>query len=403
MFFNRVAEQSLVGHCLLDIANLSVAQSLYGDGKHFTLETQKMLQAIYAIADAGESITPTTMAVVTNTDLATWNLCLSHARSTELPTVITALSQAVYVKESRELAKLIAAPETSYVDTLALASQMGELAPPTKMDFGLSRVLEEIDHVDMPQFNTHLTSLHDVIGGFIEGTVINIGGRPAMGKTTLALDIAYELAKQGRRVFIQSYEMTARQVVERKLVSYMMGIKQNELDGWRRNPVLAHRVRQAMEQLVAMDNLMISDLGRPFEQTVGDWDQADPEFVVLDYLQLITSGGRYENQNVMYEGITSKIQGFAKGHNKRRKLTTMIVCCQLNREVERRDDKRPILSDLRGSGGNEQNCSYVLFPFLPHYYDPEANPLLGELILAKNRYGNVATVPVRCSDTGHFQ
>lgn len=402
MYFNRAAEKAMLGYCLTNHDHLNTFLALYGGGEHFTPETRGMLDSIRIVAAGGGEVTPNSMAVATNTNPNDWADCL-NAATVPIENVVAALSSAIYIKQSRELAKAIATPNTSYQETLALSKQIGELAPPMVDDFGLSRVLTEIDSVGAPRYRTHFEELHQQLGSFVEGTVAVIGARPAMGKTTLLLDILYELALHGRTVFIQSCEMTSRQVVELKLISYMLGIPSSGMDNWRVNPILAVRVREAMAKLNRMSNFMISDTYVPIEQMISIWDQVGAEFYGLDYLQLTSSKGRYENREVMYSTITNLIQTFAKGKNARRKLATVLICSQLNRDVERREDKRPTLSDLRGSGAVEQDCSLVIFPYRPGYYDPEQDQRNGELIVAKNRYGQTGTIGVRCSPHGHFE
>ena len=114
--------------------------------------------------------------------------------------------------------------------------------------------------------------------------------------------------------------------------------------------------------------------------------------VIIDYLQLMSSGRRIDNRVTEISEITRQLKLMAKELN-----VPVIVLSQLSRSVESRTDKRPVLSDLRESGSIEQDADIVMFLYRDHYYNKEKcpDPTLAECIVAKNRHGETGTVPLR--------
>jgi len=236
-------------------------------------------------------------------------------------------------------------------------------------------------------------------GGWQKTDLIIIGGRPGMGKTALALQFARNAAALGLPVGFFSMEMSKEQLGQR-IIQMDAEINSHDL----RNP--AQKMDKYSLNLVsaveAEDNLYINDSGgmdvAKIAAQAAIWKQEhDIQLIVIDYLQLII-GGNLEKDNVAQtvSAITAAIKNIAKRLN-----IPIILLSQLNRGVESRSDKRPNMSDLKESGGIEENADIVIFPYRPEYYDitedADGNSLRGiaEIIFAKYRGGAVDTRMLR--------
>jgi replicative DNA helicase len=278
---------------------------------------------------------------------------------------------------------------------------------------------------------TALRDLDQQLGGFHRSDLLILAGRPSMGKTSLATNIAYNVAKaykyetqedgshktlDGGIVAFFSLEMSSEQLATRILAE--------------RTEISSHKIRQGdlskadFERLsdatVEMQNLplYIDDTGgisigeltaraRRLRRSVG------LDLIVIDYLQLITASSTGSNVNRVQEvtQITTALKALAKDLN-----VPVLALSQLSRAVEQRDDKRPQLSDLRESGSIEQDADIVMFVFREEYYlqrtEPPADPndpssnekwkawrtrldqVFGtaEVIVSKQRHGPIGTV-----------
>lgn len=262
-------------------------------------------------------------------------------------------------------------------------------------------ILEAYDHLVKGLENDGLNGvptgfkvLNDHTGGWQGGNYILIGARPAMGKTTIALDLAYAAALAGVPVMFVSLEMTSREVYY-KLAAKRCGVAPGKLV---RSMVSAKdlpMVWDALEHVselplyvfddTTIDNTLqsIQDKARQVEREHG------LGLLVVDYMQLMR--GEERNRDERIGEISKGFKRLAKRMN-----IPAIVLSQLSRAVEIRGGvKRPMLSDLRESGSLEQDADIILFPYRPEYYeiteDEEGNSLAGkvELIIAKARMGNL--------------
>jgi replicative DNA helicase len=231
--------------------------------------------------------------------------------------------------------------------------------------------------------------LDKYLGGYNEGDLIVMAGRPGMGKTAIALTLTKEFAQRGGKALFISLEMSNEQLAKR----YMSLIGQ--FPNWKmRNGILAkHEVdkiinvanNQTIEFYVDDDRdgklEQIKSKARLHKARKG------LDLLVIDYLQLMTGTKQSREQEVAE--ISRGLKLLAKELK-----CTVIVLAQLSRKPEERSDKRPLLSDLRESGAIEQDADVVMFPFRPAYYQDEKPEVEdAELIIAKNRNGECATIP----------
>ncbi len=221
-----------------------------------------------------------------------------------------------------------------------------------------------------------------------------LAARPAMGKTSLAINIAENICFNSNvPVGIFSLEMSADQLVHR-IICAQAGVESDKittgsLNGNEYQRVVA-TVNEIQHHTMIIDDqpgLKITDLrarARRMKETHGIG------FLVIDYLQLITGSGSFRTQENRQNEI-SEISRMLK--NLARELDIPILCLsQLSRKVEERHGHRPMMSDLRESGSIEQDSDIVMFLLRRDYYDSNDKPGMAELIIGKNRHGGVGII-----------
>lgn len=242
--------------------------------------------------------------------------------------------------------------------------------------------------------SSHFVDLDKMINGLNRSNLMILAARPAMGKTSLALNIAENVCFKNRvPVGIFSLEMSAEQLVHRIVCSQAEvesdKIKTGALNGMEYQRIVG-AVNQMQSHVLVIDDqagLKISDLrarARRMRESYGI------EFLVIDYLQLLSGSGTTRTAENRQNEI-SEISRLLK--NLARELNIPILCLsQLSRRVEERQGHRPMMSDLRESGSIEQDADVVLFLLRREYYDPHDKPGMADLIVAKNRHGGVGDI-----------
>jgi replicative DNA helicase len=241
--------------------------------------------------------------------------------------------------------------------------------------------------------------------GLNRGNLIIIAGRPGMGKTSFALNMAQHVAIRERRaVGIFSLEMGQQELALRILCSEA-DISFSRLRAGRVSQKEWTRIVQTVRSN-ADSPLYIDDSANPSLLEVASKArrlkaEKGLALLVLDYLQLMQAGGRYENRNLEIAAISRGLKQLAKELD-----LPVVALSQLSRQPERRgSDHRPQLADLRESGSIEQDADLVAFIYRDEIYNPsEENKGLAELIIAKHRNGETGTIElVFLGDTTSFR
>ena len=231
--------------------------------------------------------------------------------------------------------------------------------------------------------------------GLHEDNLIILAARPAMGKTAFALNIAQNVAtKSGKPVAIFSLEMGDESLVERML-SAEGAIPNHHIrtgflstDEWERLVYAQSRLAEAPIFIDDSAGIRISDIRARARRLAQETSGLG--LMVIDYLQLIT-GRKTDNRQQEVSEISQQLKIIAKELK-----VPVIALSQLSRSVEQRQDKRPIMSDLRDSGSIEQDADIVAFLYRDAYYqdnaDDQEESNLTELIVKKNRHGSLGTV-----------
>lgn len=234
--------------------------------------------------------------------------------------------------------------------------------------------------------------LDKATGGLHGGELILIAARPAMGKSSLAVNIAEHIAiKNGKTVAIFNLEMPKEQLVRRILCSQAMVDSKKMLagdftgDDWQRICRVLDKVDASPLYIDDSATVTVSEIRakcRRLKQTKG------LSLIVIDYLQLMQSGSRTESRQQEVAEISRSLKILAKELD-----VPVIALSQLSRAVETRKDRRPMLSDIRESGSIEQDCDIVMFLYRDEYYNPDTEDKnMAECIIAKHRNGKPDTI-----------
>lgn len=242
-----------------------------------------------------------------------------------------------------------------------------------------------------------LNYFDNMIGGFKNGELIILAGRPSMGKTATALQFIFNISKQ-KNVALFSLEMPSEAIIQRFISNDSM-VSQDELrnyDKLNQNKLL--RIDNSLATLRSRKIWIDDKAGIKIGELVWKIRKLNSDvgldIVFVDYLQLIESENvRYESRQESISNISRAIKSLA------RELSIPIVALsQLSRKVESREEKRPMMSDLRESGAIEQDADVVLLLYRPKYYNNNDNNFKDniveelEIIIAKNRNGKTGIV-----------
>lgn len=305
------------------------------------------------------------------------------------------ISERGFNPEGRDVAALLDEAEREVFD-IAEQSAKGSKGFKQVKDL-LSTVVDRID--ELHARDDHVTGVptgfkdfDNLTSGLQPSDLIIVAGRPSMGKTAFALNMALNAAfKRSVPAAIFSMEMPGEQLVMRLLSAH--GINQQHLrtgrltdDDWT-NLTSAISILQSMP--IYIDDspaLTPSDLrarARRIKRQHGDLG-----LVVVDYLQLMQVSGTSENRATEISEISRQLKALAKELN-----VPVIALSQLNRSVEQRPDKRPVMSDLRESGAIEQDADVIIFIYREEVYKPETERKgIADIIIAKQRNGPIGDI-----------
>ena len=271
-----------------------------------------------------------------------------------------------------------------------------------KIDPLLTETVERIDMLysrenknDVIGVPSGFVDLDRLTSGLQQGELIIVAGRPSMGKTTLVMNMAEHVAlSEKRAVGVFSMEMSGPQLAMR-MIGSVGRVDQHELrsgtfreDDW---PKLVDAVGKLNEAQLYIDDtaglnvLELRSRARRLHRQCGGLSM-----VIVDYLQLMsgTGGGRDENRATEIAEISRSLKSLAKELK-----VPVVALSQLNRSVDSRQDKRPMMSDLRESGAIEQDADLILFIYRDEVYNPESQRKgIAEIIIAKQRNGPVGKI-----------
>ncbi|UWD34166.1 replicative DNA helicase [Mesomycoplasma molare] len=248
--------------------------------------------------------------------------------------------------------------------------------------------------------STGFKNLDSITSGLQKGELMILAARPAMGKTAFALNLTKNVVEKDNNVVVFfSLEMPSSQLVTRILAAES-GIHGEYL----KNPNLLVdrdwvKISTVLNEKISNYNLFIDDsAGLKLSEMIWKTKKLLSkmkriDLIVVDYLQLIDLGGHGNNRQNEVAKISRTLKQLAREIN-----CPVIALSQLSREVEKREDKRPMISDLRESGAIEQDADIITFLYRPNYYNKEVSPQEiqeTQLIIAKHRNGSLGTLKLQ--------
>lgn len=318
----------------------------------------------------------------------------------KLAAVATEIADSAYNPLGREAVDLLNEAEAK-VFHIAEAGARGQIGF-AEIQPLLTQVVERIDmlyHRDNPSeitgVPTGFTDLDQKTSGLQPGDLVIIAGRPSMGKTSLALNIAeYVGIDLHLPVAVFSMEMSGTQLVMRmmgsvgRLDQHKVRTGKLQDDDWQKLTDAVGKLNDAaiyIDESGALTAPQLQARARRLHRQCGGLG-----LLVIDYLQLMSGAGEGENRATEISQISRSLKALAKELN-----VPVVALSQLNRSLEQRTNRRPIMSDLRESGAIEQDADLILFIYRDEVYNPETKDKgMAEIIIGKQRHGPIGTIPL---------
>ena len=417
---SREAEQSVLGGLMLDNARWDEIAERISEKDFYFREHQTIFRALASLAEDSHPLDVVTVSEwLGNNDLLSESGGLAYlgtlAKDTPSAANISAyadivrnravlrsliqvghrIADSAYTPQGRETHELVD-------DAERLVFEIAERGARGRQGFVsikqlLTRAVDRIDslfHSDSPitGLETGLSEFDDKTAGLQNGDLIVIAGRPSMGKTSFAMNIAEHVAIRDKiPTAIFSMEMPGDQLALR-MISSLGRIDQSKVrtgrladEDWPRITSAVALMSEApmfIDDTPALTPTELRARARRLKREHG------LGLLVIDYLQLMQVYGRSENRTTEISEISRSLKSLAKELE-----VPVIALSQLNRNLEQRPNKRPVMSDLRESGGIEQDADVIVFIYRDEVYDPDSNDKgTAEIIIGKQRNGPIGTV-----------
>lgn len=413
-----LAEQAVLGSIFLDPDKIHIASEYLTKDSFFKLSHGMLFNIMQELSDKGDPIDPVSVKSALDSSgqfEQVGGMAFLASLINAVPTSAHIEHYSKVVAEKSRARKVIKDLSQSISSVYDGQKDLNEILSQTEQNLstisneqkkGFRPIIDVIDSTqsildersqkvgDVTGTSTGFTDFDQITTGLHEDNLIIIAARPAMGKTAFALNIAQNVAKSSdKAVAIFSLEMGAESLVERMLSaeglipSYHVRTGNLSESEWRR--MISAQERLARGKIFIDDTAGISISAIRSKAKRLAQENGGLGLIVIDYLQLIEGRGRENRQQEVSE-ISRQLKIIAKELK-----VPVIALSQLSRGVDQRNDKRPILSDLRESGSIEQDADIVAFLYREAYYkrDEQEEPdNVTELILEKNRHGSLGTV-----------
>ena len=416
--YSAQAEQAVIGSMLIDPRCIpEVLDKLKAD-EFYLKSNRDIYETVYAMFAYGQTIDPVTVLDQMKVRGVYENKLDSYMAEVMrmTPTSANVLEYAAIVRDRALLRRLgetadeinkMVGEGSGEADTLLEAAERKIYALRQGRNVGgllpISGIVQNVfDNLSeaaasgnkIPGIPTGLADLDRMILGLNKSELILVAARPGMGKTSIALNMALHAAvNEGKTIAMFSLEMSREQLVSRLLSKAALIPSQNLMTG-QLTPQQWRNITDAAQTLSATDiriddnpSLTVSEMNAQCRRI------PKLDLVIIDYLQLMQSAGSghtwsNESRTQAVSDISRMMKIMAK------ELNVPVICLsQLSRANESRQDKRPMLSDLRESGAIEQDADVVIGLYRDGYYNKECeNPNLAEAIILKNRKGSTGTV-----------
>lgn len=414
---NNEAEQSVIGAIFLEPLALITAAEVLVPEDFYRFAHQKIFNTMMTLSDKGQAIDVVTVteelaAKKELEDVGGISYLTEIANS--VPTAANIVHYAKIVEEKALLRRLIRVATTIVEDGYTREDEVEALlseAEKSMMEVSNRKNAGDFKHIkdvlvetydniellhtqqgEVTGISSGFTDLDKLTAGFQRNDLIIVAARPSVGKTAFALNVAQNAATSGENVAIFSLEMGADQLVMRMLCAegnidaQVMRTGSLQAEDWRKLTMAMGSLSNAGIYIDDSSGIRVNEIRskcRRLQQEHG------LDMVIIDYMQLIQGSGKPgENRQQEVSEISRSLKGLA-----RELKIPVIALSQLSRGVEQRQDKRPMMSDLRESGSIEQDADIVSFLYREDYYDKETeNENMIEIIIAKQRNGPTGTV-----------
>jgi len=420
------AEQSVLGGLMLDnsvwdrIADRLVAEDFY---RHDHRLIYQHISRLIQMGRPADAVTVLEALQTSGKAADAGGLVYLNSLAMNTPSAVNIRRYAEIVRERSVLRRLVAVGEEVAASALnpqgreakqildEAESKVFEIAEQGARDRGgfvkleplLGRVVQRITELferanpsDVTGVPSGFTDLDTKTAGFQEGDLIIIAGRPSMGKTALALNIGQHVAVDlGMPVAVFSMEMGAEQLAMRLLGSvgridaHRLRTGRLTEEDWPKLTEAIERMHAAplhIDETPALNALELRARARRLFREYGKLG-----LIVVDYLQLMSASSAGENRATEISEISRSLKALAKELK-----VPVIALSQLNRTVEQRTDKRPVMSDLRESGAIEQDADVILFIYRDEVYNADSpDKGIAEIILGKQRNGPIGKIQLR--------
>lgn len=394
---NLEAEQALLGACLIDNRIIQDVLDNSSLDDFYSPRHQDIFKAIQKLHCDKLDIDPSTISGI----VAKENLVYVFEISDNTPSAVNYKTYLTLLKSTAMRRKLIsklqqiqeAATDLDLgIEETLLDAQKSILALSLTQDIPLKTThelsLSLVKRIETPGgcqgILTGFDGLDRKLGGLRPGKLYILAARPRMGKTALSKSIAEYVAEKSGPVFIASLEMDAEQLAMRH-ISGIGRVNGNKFNDGRFEDADYPKMMRAIGEYAAMP-ILYDDAG--YQTDAGIMSKARRikaekglSLIIIDYLQLVRASEKSKSREETIASISRNFKAMAKELQ-----VPVIALAQLNRECER-EKRRPLLSDLRESGGIEQDADAIIFIHRDHEYNPDKPESEAEAIVAKNRDG----------------
>lgn len=414
------AEQAVLGGLMLDNASWDQIADRVAEPDFYRQEHRLVFRAVAALAERNDPFDAVTVSewlerndelddaggmsylasLATDTPSAAnirayADIVRERAMMRQLITIGGRIAESAFAPDGRSASELVEDAERQVYEIAERGTRARRIFEPLK-DL-LSRAVERID--ELFHSDTHITGVptgfthfDDMTGGLQPGDLIVVAGRPSMGKTALCTNIAEHAAIKGKvPTAIFSMEMPSEQLAMR-LISNLGRVNQSKIrtgrfadEDWPRISSAVSILSEAPIYIDDSPSLTPTELRARARRLKREHGLG---LIIVDYLQLMQVPGTKENRATEISEISRGLKGLAKELH-----VPVIALSQLNRAVEQRNDKRPVMSDLRESGAIEQDADVIVFIYREEVYDKDTRRKgVADIIIGKQRNGPIGEV-----------
>ena len=414
---NLEAEQSVVGSMIADKEAITIAMEIVTKEDFYHQQYAALFDAITTLHDDGIDVDPVILKdklqeMGVPPEVSSTEFIIDVV--TSVPTTVNVASYANIVKDKAILRRIISTTQEIENNCYLGKDDVSTILDKTEKDiFKLTQhrssgeyvpikdvVMNSLKKIEMASklkgtitgLPTGFTELDYKTAGLQPSDLILIAARPSMGKTAFVLYLAqYICFHENACAAVFSLEMSAEQLVNRML-ALESDVEANKIRtgdlqeaDWERLSFGAGVVGKSSLIIDDTPGISIGELRSKCRKYKMDHDL---KIIIIDYIQLMTGTGHSESRQQEVSEISRSLKSLARELN-----VPVIALSQLSRAVEKRDDKRPMMSDLRESGGLEQDADVVMFIYREDYYDHDTDRKnISEIIIAKQRNGPIGTV-----------